>query len=110
MYNPDEACDEMINALNRICREKNISWNTLAKEAGMSSSTISYLMRGRSRPQVYTMLLLCNVLGVRFADLFDAPDVDANSMNEEKLLEAYRGLTTQKREMLWTYIDMLEKY
>lgn len=110
MYNPDEACDEMINVLNRICREKNISWNTLAKEAGISSSTISYLMRGKSRPQVYTMLMLCNVLGVQFSDLFDEQSVETESQSEEKLLEIYRGLTTEKREMLKTYIDMLSKY
>lgn len=112
MYNPDEACDEMINTLNRICREKKISWNTLAKEAGISSSTISYLMRGKSRPQVYTMLMLCNVLGVKFSELFDENCVEADegNKNEEKLIEIYRGLTDEKREMLRTYIDMLSKY
>lgn len=110
MYNPDKACDEMIEALNRICHEKKISWNTLAKEAGLSSSTISYLMRGKSRPQVYTMLMLCNVLGVRFSELFEEYDVVNECENEEKLLEVYRGLTDEKREMLRTYIDMLSKY
>ena len=110
MYNPDKACDEMIEALNRICHEKKISWNTLAKEAGLSSSTISYLMRGKSRPQVYTMLMLCNVLGVRFSELFEESDVVNECENEEKLLEVYRGLTDEKREMLRTYIDMLSKY
>ena len=110
MYNPDKACDEMIEALNRICHEKKISWNTLAKEAGLSSSTISYLMRGKSRPQVYTMLMLCNVLGVRFSELFEESDVVNECENEENLLEVYRGLTDEKREMLRTYIDMLSKY
>lgn len=110
MYNPDEACDEMINTLNRICREKKISWNTLAKEAGISSSTISYLMRGKSRPQVYTMLMLCNVLGVQFSDLFDEESVETENRTEEKLLEIYRGFSDEKKAMLKTYIDMLEKY
>lgn len=110
MYNPDKACDEMIEALNRICHEKKISWNTLAKESGLSSSTISYLMRGKSRPQVYTILMLCNVLGVRFSELFEESDAVNECENEEKLLEVYRGLTDEKREMLRTYIDMLSKY
>lgn len=110
MYNPDKACDEMIEALNRICHEKKISWNTLAKESGLSSSTMSYLMRGKSRPQVYTILMLCNVLGVRFSELFEESDAVNECENEEKLLEVYRGLTDEKREMLRTYIDMLSKY
>lgn len=110
MYNPEQACDQMIEVLNRICQEKNISWNTLAKEAGLSSSTISYLMRGKSRPQVYTMLMLCNVLGVKFSDLFEEIEAADESKNEEKLIMLYRGLTDEKREMLRTYIDMLSKY
>lgn len=58
------------------------------------------------------MLMLCNVLGVKFSELFDENCVEADeeNKNEKMLLEVYRGLTDEKREMLRTYIDMLSKY
>ena len=71
MYDPDKECKEMIETVKRLCEQKNITPHALAKQAGISTSTISYLVNGKTKPQVYTVLLLCNVLGVRISDLFD---------------------------------------
>lgn len=64
MYNPDEECKTMVAALKKLCEQKGMSPHALAKEAGISTSTISYLMKGKTKPQVYTILELCNVLGI----------------------------------------------
>lgn len=45
--------------------------HALANKAGISTSTISYLVNGKTKPQIYTILMLCNVLEVRISDLFD---------------------------------------
>lgn len=71
MYNPDKECKEMITAIQRLCEQKNMTLHALAKEAGISTSTISYLVNGKTKPQVYTILMFCNALGVRISDLFD---------------------------------------
>lgn len=68
--------------------------------------------------QIYAVLLLCNVLGVRISDLFDAvatteiseSRVQYITYDEEKLLECYRELSDKKRELLRIYVDMLRKY
>ena len=62
MHDPDEECRAMIAAIKRLCEQKNMTPHALAKEAGISTSTISYLINGKTKPQVYTILLLCNVL------------------------------------------------
>ena len=79
MYNPDEECKAMVAALKRLCEQKGMSPHALAREAGISTSTISYLMKGKTRPQVYTVLELCNVLGVSINELFDRPDTDVST-------------------------------
>ena len=118
MYNPDEECKAMVAALKKLCEQKGMSPHALAKEAGISTSTISYLMKGKTRPQVYTLLELCNVLGVSINELFDRPDTDVSTetgiqyitCDEKKLLDCYRGLSDKKKELLRIYVDMLRQY
>ena len=118
MYDPYEECKAMIVAIKRLCEQKNMTPHALAKEAGVSTSTISYLVNGKTKPQVYTILLLCNVLGVRISDLFDnvatteisGLGVRYITWEEEKLLDYYRGLSDKKKELLRIYVDMLQQY
>lgn len=119
MYDPDEECKAMIAAIKRLCEQKNMSPHALAKEAGISTSTISYLVNGKTKPQVCTILMLCNVLGVRISDLFDgnvmSTEIAESGMQyitceEEKLLNCYRGLSDNKKELLRIYVDMLQRY
>ena len=46
MYNPDEDYQVMLAKLKTICQNKNITQYALAKATGMSTSSISCLMRG----------------------------------------------------------------
>ena len=119
MYDPDEECKAMIAAIKRLCEQKNMTPHALAKEAGISTSTISYLVNGKTKPQVCTVLLLCNVLGVRISDLFDNNVVSTEiselgvqyiTCDEEKLLNCYRELSYRKKELLKIYVDMLQRY
>ena len=118
MYNPDEECKAMVAALKKLCEQKGMSPHALAKEAGISTSTISYLMKGKTRPQVYTVLELCNVLGVSINELFSRPDTDVSTetgiqyitCDEKKLLDCYRGLSDKKKGLLRIYVDMLRQY
>lgn len=119
MYDPDEECKAMIAAIKRLCEQKNMTPHALAKEAGISTSTISYLVNGKTKPQVCTVLMLCNVLGVRISDLFDSNVVSREisesgvqyiTCEEEKLLNCYRGLSDRKKELLGIYVDMLQWY
>lgn len=119
MYDPDEECKAMIAALKRLCEQKNMTPYALAKEAGISTSTISYLVNGKTKPQVYTVLMLCNVLGVKISDLFDSNVVSTEisesrmqyiTCEEGRLLDSYRGLSDKKKELLRIFVDMLCQY
>lgn len=48
MYDPDEECKAMIATIKRLCEQKNMTPHALAKEAGISTSTISYLVNGKT--------------------------------------------------------------
>lgn len=126
MYDPEKECKAMIAAIKKICVQKNMTPHALAKEAGISTSTMSYLVNGKTKPQVYTVLLLCNVLGVTISELFDNKVVisTANPVStdfpesglffltfeEKKLLDCYRDLSNPKRDLLKIYMNMLYQY
>lgn len=121
MYNPDEECKAMIATLKTLCEQKNMTPHALAKEAGISTSTISYLMNGRTKPQVYTILMLCNVLGVTISELFEGRTTRMYTKcsefrsryitcEEDTLLDCYRLLSSKKKELLQIYVDMLLRY
>lgn len=71
MYDPDEACRMMAEKIKGICAQKGMTPYALAKKAGISTSATSYLLEGKTKPQVYTLLLVCNALDVTVGELFD---------------------------------------
>lgn len=115
MYEPDEECRKMISVLEKLCEKKSISPHALAKKAGISTSTMSYIMNGKTKPQVYTVLQLCNALDVRMSDLFDSRNEEPQAAEyltykEKELLDSYRLFSDRKKELLRIYIDMLQSY
>ncbi len=120
MYDPDDDCKAMIESLKSICRLKNVSLYALAKESGIALSTISYLMNGKTNPRIYTILTLCDTLGVTIKALFEneynedptesyIKEQDI-TQDEKMLLWYYRQLSSEKRELLKIFMNMLFQY
>lgn len=116
MYNPDEECKAMVAVLKKLCEQRGVSPHAVAIKAGISTSTMSYIMKGETNPQVYTLLQLCNTLGVKIGYLFDgkgdgvSESVEYVTCEEKKLIDCYRCLSDQKKELLSIYMDMLKQY
>lgn len=106
MYNPDKDYQHMLDKLNKIRKQKNISKYALAKATGMSSSSMSNLLNGKTKPYLYNMLLICNVLKISVGELFEKD----NCENEEQLISIYRSISPEKQQMLLVYADMLLHY
>ncbi len=117
MYNSEEKVAVMIDSIKKLCEQKNVTLYSLAKEAGISSSTLSYLINGKTNPQIYTILSICNALGVTIGELLQEPSESVNpdekcnnDAGETMLIESYRKLSAAKREILAKFIDMLLQY
>ena len=109
MYNPDDDYQLMLAKLKLICNQKNITQYALAKATGMSTSSMSCLMRGATKPYVYTVLTICDALDVTIADLLEK-QVPEYGEDEEILISAYRSLPPEKKRMIKVYMDMLLQY
>ena len=109
MYNPDQEYQNMLQKLKMICRQKRISQYALAKATGMSTSSISSIMSGRTKPYIYTLLMICDALGVSIHELFAHEDTGIDP-EEALMLRLYRQLPKEKQGQLKRYADMLYQY
>ena len=96
MYTPDKDYQHMHDKLNILRKQKNISKYALAKATGMSTSSMSNLLNGKTKPYLYNMLLICNVLQVPLGELLEKDNYE----NEEWLISAYRTMSPEKQRML----------
>lgn len=65
-------------------------------------------MAGRTKPYVYTLMLICNAIGISLSTIFE----ESENMNseEQEIVESYRIMGTEKRKLLRLYIEMLLQY
>ena len=109
MYDPEKEYNNMLEKLKAICKQKRVSRYSLAKYTGMSTSSISALMEGETRPYIYTIFLICNALGITIKDLLDDNSTERDQ-EERQLIIQYRLLTSEKKKQLKVYMDMLQQY
>ena len=109
MYDPDKEYRNMLEKLKMICGQKHVSQYALAKATGMSTSSINSLMKGETKPYIYTILMICGALDISIQELFSEERTDGDP-DEKALLRLYRLLSEEKREQLQRYADMLYQY
>ena len=104
----DETYQKKLEKLREHCEREKMSIYALAKNTNLSTSSLSNLLNGKTKPYVYTLLLICDALSISITDLADK---DVSMTEDEKwIISSYRSLSTKKKEMLTTYIKMLSQY
>lgn len=61
--------DKVIMCLRKVRTDKGISQYKLAKEIGMSKSSISYIENLKQRPTLYTVLMIADYLEINLSDV-----------------------------------------
>lgn len=111
MYNSKEKCKEVAQKFKQLCEVRGTTPYKVAKKAGISSSTVSCFLSGRTVPRIDTTLILCNQLGISITDFFDERELtELQTQEEENLLNIYRTLSETKKELLHIYLKMLTQY
>ncbi len=111
MYNTEEKCTELSEKLKKICEAKGNTPYKLAKKAGISSSTISGFLKGKTKPRIDTLLIICNQLEISMTDFLDERGrMEKYVKEEEELVTVYRSLSDEKRKQLNIYLKMLGEY
>ena len=106
MYNPEKEYKNLINKLRKACKQKGYTYYALAKEANIANSTMYNIMNEKTMPHFFTLLTLCNVLGVSVNDRCEGGSTVLEE-DEKEMLESYRNFSKKKKEWLNIALKML---
>ena len=63
------------NRILSLCKERNLTINTLATESGISASTLKNILYGKSKnPGIVTLKMLCDGFGISIIEFFDVTE------------------------------------
>lgn len=111
MYNTKEKCTEVARRFEQLCEERGTTPYKIARYSGLSSSTVSCFLAGKTVPRIDTVMMLCNQLGVTVTDIFDEREMaEVHAQDEELVLHTYRNLPEDKKKAFLKYIKMLDRY
>lgn len=111
MYNIEAKCVELSRKFREISEADGSTPYKLARKAGISSSTISGFLKGKSKPRIDTLLIICNQLGISMTEFMEEREsMEQYARDEQELVKIYRSLSNEKRKQLSTYVKMLQEY
>ena len=113
-YDPEKVCERILKQIRRYSEREGLTMSSLAREAGLSASTISEMMCGKTRPQVYTLMKICNVLDVsmdvlmgEFMEDGEVPEKPARRLPVQRV---YNALPEWKQKRVRQFIEMIADY
>ena len=98
-----------MNTIERIKNNMRLrGWSEyrLAKESGLSQSTIANIFRRSTMPSIPTLEIICNAFGITLSQFFLDNNEDSSLSDEQKeLLEKWGKLSKSKRKALINLIN-----
>lgn len=99
----------IIECIEKLAKEKNMSWYKLAQKSGISQSTLSNLINRCNSPSVDTLEKICNGLGISLSEFFCVMEETPASRNDEynALIRSYMLLGQNEKKYLRQTIQLL---
>lgn len=92
--------------IKEICKQRGWSYYKLAKESGISHSSLNYTMKHQHVPTINTLIKICNGLDITLSQFFDGID-NNKSKGQDKLINLWNLLNEQEKELALIYIHGL---
>ena len=81
--------------------QQNLSVRDLAAKSGISKSELSYIILGRTVPNIYTLHSICNALGISLSDFFNFDNEVIRLRGKEiVLIKIYREVSPMSQDTL----------
>lgn len=78
----------------------------LAKESGLSQSTIANIFRRNTLPSIPTLEIICNAFGINLSQFFsDDNNISSLSDEQKELLNHWSKLSVKKRAALLNLLN-----
>ena len=103
--------DYVLKRVTKLREERNWSLYRLAKEAGISYSTLSNTFHRNNVPSVSTLMRICEGFGITLAEFFDEEGTMPKQLtvSDQKLLLDWHRLPRNDKNLVTAYMKGLLK-
>lgn len=112
-YNPEEKCEQLVENIKLLCKERAISYYALAQKADISTSALHSMMTGKTKPYMYTVYKLCNALEIPISELLideEYEEKEVLTFDELQMLAVYRQLSVGEKDLIHDVVKLLQGY
>lgn len=112
-YNPEEKCEQLVENIKLLCKERAISYYALAQKADISTSALHSMMTGKTKPYMYTVYKLCNALEILISELLideECEEQEVLTFDELQMLAVYRQLSVGEKDLIHDVVKLLQGY
>lgn len=96
----------IIDRIEQLCEQKQMSRYRLAQKSGISQSSISTLLNRQSVPTIQTLEKICKGLDMTLAQFFSEDDELPNLTEEQKrLLTTWNAMNEQEKALVEAYMQ-----
>lgn len=99
---------DIIDKLNKLRLERNLSVYRLAELSGINQSTLANTFSRGTIPSVQNLELLCNTLGITMSQFFAEDEIPVRlTQKEMQLLQNYRRLPQPLKESVADIVNAI---
>lgn len=112
-YNPEEKCEQLVENIKLLCKERAISYYALTQKADISTSALHSMMTGKTKPYMYTVYKLCNALEIPISELLideECEEKEVLTFDELQMLAVYRQLSVGEKDLIHDVVKLLQGY
>ena len=96
----------IIDRIEQLCGQKQMSRYRLAQKSGISQSSISTLLNRQSVPTIQTLEKICKGLDMTLAQFFSEDDELPNLTEDQKrLLTTWNAMNEQEKALVEAYMQ-----
>ncbi|MBO5158040.1 MAG: helix-turn-helix transcriptional regulator [Lachnospiraceae bacterium] len=95
----------IIDRIEKLCEEKQLSRYRLAQKAGIAQSSLSTLLNRKSMPTIQTLEKICVGLDITLAQFFAGDNMTPDlTLEQKELLDTWNDMDEQERALVKAYI------
>ena len=94
--------------MKELMKERNWTEYKLAKEAGLSQSTISNLFKRNMLPTIPTLEAICSSFGLTLNQFFAEGNIVSLTAQQKELLDCWSLLSEEQKELLIRFIKTMK--
>lgn len=95
----------IIDRIEKLCEEKQLSRYRLAQKAGIAQSSLSTLLNRKSMPTIQTLEKICVGLDITLAQFFAGDNMTPDlTLEQKELLDMWNDMDEHERALVKAYI------